>query len=101
MDVPPRSGPASKPGIRTTWEPAGAEPVRPQQRLNQRFTRTRAGGTVEISEKAGKTEVRFIHVGLLPQIECYGSGSNAWGVLINGNLRKLIATGKDQPDAFA
>jgi hypothetical protein len=55
----------------------------------------------DISEKGGGSEVRFTHVGLVPQYECYGSCSNAWGTLVNGNLRNLIATGKSQPDAFA
>jgi Activator of Hsp90 ATPase homolog 1-like protein len=54
----------------------------------------------EISKKGDKTEVRFTHAGLGPQIECYGSCSNAWGMLINGNLRELITTGKAQPDVF-
>jgi len=55
----------------------------------------------DISEEQDKTEVRFTHLGLVPLYECYGSCSNAWGELINGNLRKLITTGKGQPDAFA
>jgi hypothetical protein len=55
----------------------------------------------EISEKQGKTEVRFTHAGPVPQFECYGSCSSAWGTLINGNLRKLITTGEGQPDAFS
>jgi len=55
----------------------------------------------EISEKDGKTQVRFTHLGLVPQNECFGACSSGWSALVNGNLRKLIATGARQPDVFA
>ena len=52
--------------------------------------------TFEISEKGGKTEIRFTHLGLVPEAECFNACSNAWGFYINGSLRSLIATGKAQ-----
>src|SRR5260370_24188127 len=55
----------------------------------------------DISAKKGKTEVRFTHAGLKPQIESYGSCSNAGGLLVYANLPKLITTGKPQTDVFA
>jgi hypothetical protein len=55
----------------------------------------------EIARKAGKTELRFTHVGLVPAFECYGGCSGAWGTLVGTNLRNLITTGKNQPDIFA
>jgi Activator of Hsp90 ATPase homolog 1-like protein len=55
----------------------------------------------DISEKNGKTEVRFTHAGLVPEYECFDDCSIAWDTLVNGNLRKLIATGECQADAFA
>lgn len=54
----------------------------------------------EIGKKNAKTELRFTHVGLAPDYECYESCSNAWGLLVNGNLRKLITTGKPQPSPW-
>ncbi|HLQ58672.1 MAG TPA: SRPBCC domain-containing protein [Gemmatimonadales bacterium] len=54
--------------------------------------------TFEIAKEGDKTEVHFTHVGLVPDHECYGACSNAWGTYINGSLRSLITTGKGQPN---
>ena len=54
----------------------------------------------DILKKDGKTEVRFTHVGLVPQDQCFEKCSNAWGTLVSSNLRKLITTGKNQPNPF-
>ena len=43
-------------------------------------------------------EVRFTHVGLVPQYECYDVCSNAWSGYLGGSLRNLINTGKGQPN---
>jgi hypothetical protein len=50
----------------------------------------------EISEMNNKTEVRFTHLGLVPQYECFDSCSNAWTDIIRNGLRSLITTGKGQ-----
>ncbi len=54
----------------------------------------------EIAKQGNKTEIRFTHKGLVPAFECYKDCSNGWSVLVNGNLRKLITTGKDQPSPW-
>ncbi len=54
--------------------------------------------TFEVSKKGDKTEVRFTHVGLVPEYECFNACSNAWGTYIKGSLRSLITTGKGQPN---
>jgi hypothetical protein len=51
----------------------------------------------EISKKGSKTEIRFIHQGLIPGLECYDSCSNAWGSIIIGSLKSFIETGKGKP----
>jgi len=51
----------------------------------------------DVSKKGSKTEVRFTHLGLVPEYECFDICSDAWGSYVNGSLRKLITTGKGQP----
>ncbi len=52
----------------------------------------------EISSKGGKTEIRFSHIGLVPEYECYDACSEGWSFYINTSLRDLITTGKGQPN---
>ncbi|HKZ37261.1 MAG TPA: SRPBCC domain-containing protein [Chryseolinea sp.] len=48
----------------------------------------------EISEHDNKTQLRFTHLGLVPEIECFDSCSNSWSQLIQQSLFSLITTGK-------
>ena len=54
----------------------------------------------EVSAKGNQTEVRFTHLGLVPEYECFDICSNAWGSYINGSLRSLMTTGKGQPNQY-
>jgi hypothetical protein len=48
--------------------------------------------TFEIATAGGKTQVRFAHLGLAPEFECFDVCSDAWGSLINESLRALMRT---------
>lgn len=50
----------------------------------------------EITEKDGKTQLCFTHIGLDPGIECFDSCSNSWTRLIQQSLFSLITTGKGE-----
>lgn len=41
-----------------------------------------------------KTELKFTHVGLVPQFTCFTVCSNSWGYFIQTSLKNLIETGK-------
>jgi hypothetical protein len=53
----------------------------------------------DLSEKDGATELRFTHVGLVPDYECFDVCQNAWGTYIGGSLRSLIITGVGRPNS--
>lgn len=55
----------------------------------------------EIAEKSNKpgsyrdrTQLRFTHLGLVPEMECFESCSNSWRQIIQQGLFSLITTGK-------
>ncbi len=52
----------------------------------------------DISKKGDKTAIRFTHVGLVPNHECYKVCSNAWSSYISGSLGGLITEGKGHPN---
>ncbi len=52
----------------------------------------------DISEKDGKTTVRFTHKGLVPRYECFDACSNAWTDYVQNSLKHLIETGKGKPN---
>lgn len=52
----------------------------------------------EISEIENKTQLRFTHIGLVPEYECYNICRDSWTNYINSSLQNLITTGKGQPN---
>ncbi|GAC1693683.1 MAG: hypothetical protein PVS2B3_03240 [Steroidobacteraceae bacterium] len=82
------------PGKRVVWRVLDS---------NLSFTRSKGEWTgtqitFDIAPRGDKTEVRFTHVGLVPDCECYGACSGAWSSIITKRLRNLIASGTGQTD---
>ena len=51
----------------------------------------------DITPKGDKTELRFTHVGLVPDVQCYTSCTQGWTHFIDGSLSRLFATGTGNP----
>lgn len=69
------------------------------------FTKDKAEWTgtkinFDITQKNGKTQLTFTHVGLVPAYECYQICSDAWTNYITGSLKSLIETGKGTPNPY-
>jgi uncharacterized protein YndB with AHSA1/START domain len=52
----------------------------------------------DITPVQGGTQLRFTHIGLVPEYECFDVCSNGWGTYIGGSLRALITTGTGMPN---
>jgi hypothetical protein len=62
----------------------------------QEWTNTKI--SFEISEEDNKTQVRFTHFGLVPNVECYKDCTKGWDYYIKGSLYKLLTQGKGTPE---
>ena len=84
----------------------------PGRRVAWRVTESRLSFVSEPEEWTGSeitfdlrpvpsgTELRFQHVGLVPDVECYGACSTAWSHYMGASLRALITTGAALPDPW-
>lgn len=50
----------------------------------------------EISVKDGKTHLKFTHLGLDPDVECFDSCSNSWTQIVQQSLFSFIIKGKGE-----
>jgi len=64
---------------------------------NNEWTGTKI--SFEIAKKDNKTQIRFIHLGLVPGYECFDACSNGWNHYIGQSLLALIMKGKGQPNS--
>jgi Activator of Hsp90 ATPase homolog 1-like protein len=78
------------PGKKVTWQVVDSHLSGPDD--PNEWTGTEI--TFDITTNDGHTELRFSHLGLIPDFECFDSCSSAWGFYINGSLRRLITTGE-------
>ena len=52
----------------------------------------------EVSTDKESTQIRFTHIGLVPEIECYNDCEEGWNFHIGKSLFNLITEGKGTPD---
>ena len=58
------------------------------------WTNTRIG--FDISRQGGKTLVRFTHIGLVPEVECYSACAPVWTQYVQEKLLNAISKGKSK-----
>ena len=53
----------------------------------------------DLARRGDETEIRFTHVGLAPEIQCFDRCSRAWRFFIQESLEKRILAGAPAPSA--
>jgi hypothetical protein len=82
------------PGERVVWEVLEADLSFVKNRHEWKGTQIR----FELVAQGGKTELRFTHVGLKRDCECFEACSDGWSYYLQQSLKPLIETGVGQPD---
>jgi hypothetical protein len=65
--------------------------------INDKSEWTNTQIVFELNEVDNKTQVKFTHIGLAPEVECFDACSSAWSEYIHRSLFMLITTGKGRP----
>ena len=85
-----------KPGI---FDDTSSSSAGPNAFTNDKSEWTGTKISFEIFQKDNKTQIRFTHLGLVPEFECFDVCSNGWNHYIRESLSGLIITGKGQPNS--
>lgn len=85
------------PGERVVWRTLDADLSHAERRDEWIGTEIR----FEIARRGERTELRFTHVGLRPELTCYGSCSRGWQHYVGTSLKARIETGRGRPDDAA
>lgn len=81
------------PGKRIVWDVLDA-------RLEFVEDKTEWVGTqivFDLGAGSDETTVRFTHIGLVPEYECFDTCASTWGRLMSGSLKRLIVNGEGRP----
>lgn len=62
----------------------------------QEWTNTKI--VFEITQRDGKTQLDFTHMGLVPERECFDDCTQGWNTYVKGSLYQLITKGKGKPE---
>ncbi len=65
--------------------------------LNHKTEWTNTKMSFEIRPENSATTIRFTHLGLVPDAECYDSCVKGWDQYVKGSLLNLITEGEGQP----